>query len=208
MSLYRIRGVSRAQVGALLSAPPLVGESTGTRCFSSANSAVAADNLYATPWISPFSGTVDQISVYVGTGAVGNCKVGLYAAGSDNMPAALLGECTADLSTAGSGAAITGTLAANAPVTAGGLYWPVAVYSGTPTMVCFNQAALQCGGMIWPLGLATTNSWFIASSSPTRFFRALTYVAGPTAFLPATFGAVSTAGGAPASQLIRLRRAS
>lgn len=209
-SIFGDGGLTRAQVGAFTMAPLLSGQKFGTRATSNSTVVVVADTLYATPWIAPETCSLSTVEFRVNTGAAGNAKVGIYAAGApgvSNLPAEKLGENTADLSTA-SPANLVGTLSSPVAVVAGRLYWLAACFSAAPSIQGFNTALAQAGGWLWPIGVpAGDNGWVTASVSMSRYTVALAYVAGPVPFLPATFGAGSFGGGAPSSPIFQMVKA-
>lgn len=92
---------------------------------------VVANKLYSIPFLVLAEETFNEIAVYVETLGAGNGRLGIYSSSvTTGKPDALILDAgTIDTGTTGTKAvAITQTLSP-------GLYWLVAVYSGTPKIV-------------------------------------------------------------------------
>lgn len=204
--MLRSSGISRAQAAAQRVAPLLAGEWYGTPCWSAVSSTpVVANTMYATPWLPTEDMLIDRIGLRIATGAAGDAKVGLYSMGADKLPAAVLAENTADLTTAAT-AFLTGTIAAT-QVRVGVPVFIVAAFSGTPTPMTFNGQTVQSGGFVAALGApnGSENVW-LNNGFMSRYTRALTYVSG-SAFFPATFGAATIGTGNPGGMVFSVRKA-
>jgi len=200
-------GVIGVGGGAFGVAPVISQRWVGPRCFSFANSAVAADTLYAHPFIPSETFTCDQAAIRVTTGSAGSAKIGIYT--SDDLtgvPDVLVAEVNADLDTTS-----TATLAAGfdvSPVlTRGRLYFLATCFSATPSPVCWNHAIAQNGGYVWINSAPNASAWLSNGNIPSRVTRtaALTYVAS-SAFFPATFGASTEGSGSPGAPIVALRK--
>jgi len=206
-SIWGNSGVSFGQASSLLQAPLPSQRWTGPRCFSATNAAVAANTLYACPFIPLETFTCDQLGIRVATGAAGSAKLGIYTALTTTlMPDALVAEVSADIDTTSIATPTVG-FAANPTFTVGKLYYLASCYSVTPTMVCWNHTVAQNGGFLWPIGSAIPGPWLVSGGTPARITRtaALTYVAG-SAFFPASFGAATEGAGTPGSPLVAIRK--
>ena len=190
----------------LLAAPMLSQRWTGPRCFSSVNAVVAANTLYACPFIPLETFTCDQLAIRVATGAAGSAKIGIYTSLATLLPDALVAENTADLDTT-STSTLQGAFTSNPTLTVGALYYLATCYSVTPTMACWAHGVVQNGGFPWLIGAASASSWLVTGNAPVRITRtaALTYVAG-SAFFPASFGAATEGAGTPGSPLVAVRK--
>lgn len=132
-------------------------------------------------------GEMDLLALSIQAGAAGLCKLAAYEWRRDGG-AVKLGETTADMSTAAA-VSLEGSFAARVPVRRGSLLL-ASCFSGTPTARC--QAA-QSPGPVATLGSATSDNALGNTNLTTGFTMALTYVAGPTPFFPATIAAGSLA---------------
>lgn len=205
--MLRGSGLTTSQAGAFLQAPMTSGRWTGPRVFSTANAAVAANTLYAIPFIPADTFTADQIGLRVATGAAGSAKAGIYTAlTATNLPDALVAECSTDMDTTAT-ANVQAGFSANPMLTAGRLYWLAACFSVTPTIVCVNHAIAQNGGFVWVVGAPSIGAILANGVAPSRVTRdaALAYV-GATAFFPASFGACTEGSGSPGSPVVAIRK--
>jgi len=204
--MLRGAGVSVAQAGALLQAPMPSQRWTGPRCFSSANAVVAADTLYACPFIPSETFTCDSLGARIATGVAGNAKFGIYSALATLLPDALLAEVSADSDTT-STATVTATFASNPTLNAGQLYYLASCFSAAPTVACWNHAIAQNGGFTWLIGASLPGTIVVNGGPPSRITRtaALPYVAA-TQFFPASFGAATEGSGTPGSPLLAVRK--
>ena len=94
------------------------------------NFAVTADKLYALPFLVTKTVRVNRLATYTQSGETGNGRMGVYHSGQDVIPTRLV---------KGSGSVAVGSTANyhdfDPPFSLHrGLYWIVAVFSGTPTM--------------------------------------------------------------------------
>ena len=101
------------------------GQANTTKTF-----VMAADRLYAVPFVAARAMTVDRITMAVTVGAAGKkARLGIYNSGADGKPLSLLLDA-GELAVDGSGVkAIT----INQSLTKG-LYWLACVSDGTPTV--------------------------------------------------------------------------
>jgi hypothetical protein len=198
-------GVTLGQAGRLQQATLPSQRWTGSRCFSVANAAIAANTLYASPFIPIETFTCDQLAVRIATGAAGNAKIGIYTSLASLLPDALVVEANADIDTTSIASATVG-LTSNPTLNAGQLYWLATCFSATPTMVCWNHGALQGGGFSWLVGSSAAGG-FLTTGGPMRVTRdaALVYVAA-SAFFPASFGAATEGAGTPGAPLVTVRK--
>lgn len=209
--LRAVSGLTAAQTveqaGALTQAALPSGRWTGQRCFSTANAAVAANTLYAGPFIPVADITVDQLAIRVATGSAGSGKIGIYTALPTLLPDTLVAEIAEDLDTT-STATLVGTFTANPTLRAGVLHWLATCFSATPTIVCWNHGVAQKGGFTWLVGSPVPTAWFSTGTATTRVTRnaALTYVPA-TQFFPATFGTATENNDTPGAPLVALRKA-
>jgi hypothetical protein len=194
-------------VGSPAMAPAVAGQVFGTPCFQYSYDTLAANTLYATPFIPEFTTAIDQLSFYVATGVAGNAKIGLARAGSDNLPGVIFAENTTDLTPLTSSNITTGTFATNPVLTKGVLHYVLFCTSGTPGIACYTGTGPQNGGINWIVPVASNvGGWFFSTGGPSRFTRALTYVSS-SQFFPGTFGACTIGNGAPGSPVFSMRAA-
>lgn len=93
--------------------------------------AVVADKIYSAPFLVLKEESFDRIGISVGTGAVGAARLGIYASGTNWKPGSLVldaGEIADTSSTGDKEITINQTLAP-------GLYWLVAAFNGTPSII-------------------------------------------------------------------------
>lgn len=195
-------GITRAQAAALSKVPAASQEWMGPRVHAFATATVAANTLYVTPYIAEETCLLDQIAAFCVTGVAGNAKGGIYGS-VGNLPGALLGEGTADLSTAASGTLLVSTFASPVSVQAGQLLWLGWVFSAAPGIRGFFNGVPGVGGYFWPVGSLRTNASSLLQGGFFFVSRALTYVSGPTPFFPATFGAPTLTDGVAVAPAVR-----
>jgi len=149
--------------------------------------------------------SIDRLELRINAPATGDVKVGAYSMGADKMPANLLAENTADLSTA-VGGFLVGAISPT-PVRLGVPIFLVACYSGTPQPTTFNGLAVQSGGFAVVLGSpAGESTVWTGGTLFSRYTRALTYVVG-SSFFPATFGPAALGRSAPGGTVFAVRKA-
>jgi hypothetical protein len=171
-----------------------------------AAAAVLVDTMYLCPLVADRSVSVDALGLHLVTGAASsNVRVGLYSSDAAGLPAELIAEST-DQSTATNGTNIVGPITATSLV-AGRMYYGAAVFSDAVSPDQFASAGVAAGGISAQLGYSAPRVTG-AGLQNARITRTagVTYVAG-SPFLPATVGAVTIGGGAPASPIMFWRAA-
>lgn len=166
--------------------------------LSTAN-ALAADLLYAYPTFIAEPVSIQALGVRFGSLVAGKAKLGIYSNRGGN-PDALIAEGTTEIdgNTSTTLPQTTG-FAANVPMPAG---WCWLVMCCNAALVPYTLNPSTGGGAITHLlgGAAAANAGL--GTAPTmRVTRALTY-AGPGAFFPASYGAVTRGTAAPGSPVI------
>lgn len=180
-----------------LRAPYISGQRYGGRDYRArADYAVTANVLFAMPFNVFQTITIDRLGLYVVTGAAGNAKFGIARDGG-GLPVSTFAEGNQDVSTAASGVEIESTFATN-PVLTPGQWWYLVCFSGTPTVIT-PGASVGGGGVFADIGASLGGAIVGAGDAQIRRTAALSYVAGPTPFFPATIGAVTSTGATPAS---------
>jgi hypothetical protein len=169
----------------------------GPQVGATANTAIAANTLYAMPIQIRHTVVVSGLVARFNTGAVGAGKLGIYQ-NDRGVPTALLAECSAALDTALTTAQTTG-FAAN-PVLSPGWYWFCMCCNSAPSPF---MGANTAGSMFGPLiGSPTAGAVVLGATSMTqRLTGPLTY-AGPGAFFPAAFPAITRGTGSPGTPLM------
>ncbi len=89
-------------------------------------STAVINKIYATPFLVLEDETFDRIAIYCNNGAAGNARLGIYA-NTDGYPSNLILDAGA-VDTTDSGSKAISINQALSP----GLYWLVALFSGTP----------------------------------------------------------------------------
>lgn len=125
--------------------------------FSSAGVAIAANTLYAVPFLVARNITVDRIGLQVAASAAGNIRLGIYGDGTNLYPGALtLDAGTIDCSTTGAK-----VITINQALTRG-VYWLAFVSDVTPTLYQVGGAG-RFGFLGGGANLQTTNcSWSVS----------------------------------------------
>jgi hypothetical protein len=168
-----------------------------------AATAVAADTLYAHP-VSIFSDCrVGALALRVGALGAGLAKMGIYST-TGGRPGALVAEAATDVDLGvAAGTVLTASLTGGARLPAG-VYWLASCFSAATAIPNTMAAATLAAPLGNQLGAATAGPLVSGSAGPNcRLTRtaALTFVAA-TAFLPASFGAVTLASTAPGSPIL------
>jgi hypothetical protein len=103
-----------------------------------AGSALAANRMYAMPFISPKAITIDQIGVYVSTLSTTTARLGIYNDNGNCYPGTLLLDAgTIDVTATGAK-----KIAINQVLGTNKLYWFVIVCAATPSIYCIPVAAV------------------------------------------------------------------
>lgn len=142
---------------------------------------VAANTLYALPFLLHRQSTFSDISAQVTTLHASNMRLGIYA-NSSCIP----GDLILDAGEVSAGSTGIKDLTLGTYQMDPGIYWLASVYAGTPTVRAagFHTAAANMPDIMSIMGIATPGSF------DTRLTASLTYGA-----LPASFGTISRASG-------------
>jgi len=129
-----------------------------------AGTALAANRMYAMPFITPKAITIDQIGIYVSTLSTTTARLGIYNDGGNCYPGTLLLDAgTVDVTATGAK-----KIAINQVLGANKLYWLVIVCAATPAIYCIPVAAvINVLGTSSALGTAQNAGLYVSQTYGT-----------------------------------------
>lgn len=126
-----------------------IGVSGNTGAF-----AVAADKIYARPFLVMQTESFDRIGLHISTGTTGKARLGIYADDGTLQPGARILDAGSEIDTADSGFK---EITINQSLTPG-LYWLVCIFNATPSVRKANS-------VIAVLGLGASSATYSSGAS-------------------------------------------